>query len=360
MAKHPATGWSIAPDLAAATLARLRGAMTVLMPTHQNVDADGLSSPLAIALALKQFGVKAVPLVSDGEMPGSLRFLPGIDQVVIYGEDPLPDYDLLCLADCSDRRRLGRFYADDPTRVNGTVPIVNIDHHITNDRFGEINIVEPNAASASEIVADLLGLWGTEMTLDIAQCLLAGIYGDTLGLRTPATTSRTLRTSADLVDAGANPAVIVDHLFRLKSRSTVCLWRRVLSNVQWTDSLIWTEVSPRILSDCGALPSEAEGLVNFLAGTEGSRSAAILYAVDGGWRVSLRSLDEDVDVAAIASVFGGGGHPRAAGCQISGGDAEKQLFLDTTARLSTLDTGQEGVGMQQLRQARAEFGGQAA
>lgn len=358
MTEPPAAGWSIAPDLAAATLARLRSATRVLMPTHQNVDADGLSSPLAISLALKQFGVEAVPLVTDGEMPSSLRFLPGIENVLVYGEHPLPEYDLLCLADCSDRRRLGRFYGDDPTRVDGSVPIVNIDHHITNDLYGEINIVEPKAASASEIVADLLALWGTELTLDIAQCLLAGIYGDTLGLRTPATTSRTLRTSANLVDAGANPAVIVDHLFRLKSRSTVCLWRRVLSNVQWTGSLIWTEVSPRILSDCGAVPSEAEGLVNFLAGTEGSRAAAILYASDGGWRVSMRSLDEDVDVAAIASVFGGGGHPRAAGCQITGGDSDKQRFLETTARLSALDTGQEGEGLAQLRLARSEISGQ--
>lgn len=358
MTARAPTTWSISPDLASATLARLRAAKTVLLPTHQNVDADGLASPLAITLALKQLGVDAFPLISDGEMPSSLRFLPGIEHVLVYGEHPLPEYDLLCLADCSDRRRLGRFYSDDPTRVDGNVPIVNIDHHITNDLFGEINVVEPKAASASEIVADLLGIWGTELTRDVAQCLLAGIYGDTLGLRTPATTSRTLRTSADLVDAGANPAEIVDHLFRLKSRSTVCLWRRVLSNVQWTGPLIWTEVSPRILTDCGAVPSEAEGLVNFLAGTEGSRAAAILYAAEGGWRVSLRSLDEAVDVAAIASVFGGGGHPRAAGCQITGGDAEKQRFLETTARLGALDTGQEGDGLDQLRQTRAEISGQ--
>lgn len=360
MAVRSSSAWAIDPTVATETLDTLRAAKMVLLPTHQNVDADGLASPLAISLALKQFGVNAVPLVSDGELPSSLRFLPGIEHVLVYGEHPLPEYDLLCLADCSDRRRLGRFYSDDPSRVDGSVPIVNIDHHVTNDRFGKINIVEPKAASASEIVADLLGLWGTTLTLDIAQCLLAGIYGDTLGLRTPATTSRTLRTSADLVDAGANPAEIVDHLFRLKSRSTVCLWRRVLSGVQWTGTLIWTEVSPRILSDCGAVQAEAEGLVNFLAGTEGSRASAILYAMEGGWRVSLRSLDEAVDVAAIASVFGGGGHPRAAGCQVTGGEAEKQRFLETTARLSALDTGQEGQGLETLRTAKVEIGGGTA
>ena len=287
---------------------------------------------------MEQVGVRAIPIISDGELPPNLGFLPGIERVLVYGDDPLPPYDLLCLADCSDRRRLGDFYRDDPARVSGAVPIVNIDHHVTNDRFGLVNIVEPEAASTAEIVADLLRMWGTGLTPEIAQCLLAGIYGDTLGLRTPATTSRTIRTAADLVDAGASPTPVVDNLFRLKSRSSVCLWQRALANVQWTGPLIWTELTDQILAECGALPSEAEGLVNFLVGTEGSRAAAILYANDQGWRVSLRSLLDEVDVAAIAAAFGGGGHPRAAGCQVSGGEVEKRRFLRRVAKLAAGST----------------------
>ncbi len=309
------------------------------MPTHQNVDADGLGSPLALMHALDTFGVQARVLLSDGQLPQNLRFLPGIERVCVYGTDQLPDYDLLCMLDCSDRRRLGAFYDDDPTRVDGSTPIVNIDHHVTNDHFGVINIVEPEAASTAEIGADLVRLWGVEMSTPIAECLLTGIYGDTLGLRTEATTSRTMRTAADLVDAGANPAEITDALFRVKPASTVCLWERALRNTSWTGPLIWTEVTPEALSECGAKPSEAEGLVNFLAGTEGSRAAAILYAVNGGWRVSLRSLPPDVDVAAIASEFGGGGHPRAAGCQVAGGEAEKRAFLERVSELSKLSWG---------------------
>jgi phosphoesterase RecJ-like protein len=171
------------------------------------------------------------------------------------------------------------------------------------------------------------------MTTEIAQCLMAGIYGDTLGLRTEATTSRTMRTAADLVDAGADPAAITDALFRIKPKSTVCLWEHVLSRVDWTGSLIWTEVAKSDLADCHAAASEAEGLVNFLTGTDGSRAAAILYEIDGGWRISMRSIPRDVDVAAIASEFGGGGHPRAAGCQVLGGEAEKQSFLHRVAEL---------------------------
>ncbi|CAA9559843.1 MAG: RecJ [uncultured Thermomicrobiales bacterium] len=326
--------WKLDAATAAEALRLLAKARLVLMPMHQNVDADGLSSPLAVMHALRQQGVDAVPLISDGVFPANLAFLPGIEDVLVYGKDELPDYDVLCLVDCADRKRLGSFYTDDPDRVNGAVPIVNIDHHVTNDRFGVVNIVEAGAASASEVVTDILAAWGTELTAEIAQCLLAGIYGDTLGLRTESTTSRTMRTAADLVDAGANTVPIVDALFRLKPKSSVCLWERGLQKVKWTGSVIWTELTTQEFDACGAAPVEAEGMVNFLVGTEGSRVAAILYANDRGWRVSMRSMATDVDVSAIAAQFGGGGHPRAAGCTIEGDESARNAFLERVAELA--------------------------
>lgn len=326
--------WRLDAASAQEALEMLREASMVLMPTHQNVDADGLASAIAMSLALAQMGVTARPMISDGQRPGQLAFLPGYDDVLVYGVDDLPEYDLLCMVDCSDRRRLGEFYTDDPDRVSGQVPIVNIDHHVTNDRFGAVNIVVPEAASASEIVADILQAWDTTITTDIAQCLLAGIYGDTLGLRTDSTTSRTMRTSADLVDAGADPVPVVDALFRVKPRSSVCLWEKALRNVQYTGGLIWTELTQDTFDRCGASPSEAEGMVNFLVGTEGSGAAAILYANDKGWRVSLRSLPDSVDVAKLAAEFGGGGHPRAAGVQIDGGEEAKRAFVERVGKLA--------------------------
>ena len=92
---------------------------------------------------------RPIPLVTDGDFPSNLRFLPGVDSVLIYGQDELPAYDMLCLIDCADRRRLGNFAKDDPSRLDGNLPIVNIDHHITNDRFGDVNIVEPEASSSA-------------------------------------------------------------------------------------------------------------------------------------------------------------------------------------------------------------------
>lgn len=328
--------WKIDAREAAAARGRLHGARTVLLPTHQNVDADGLASPIAMHLALTQVGVEAYPLVTDSVIPASLSFLPDIDSVLIYGKDPLPDYDLICMIDCADRRRLGRFSKEEPERLNGSVPIVNIDHHVTNDRYGVVNIVIPDAAASAEIVTELLRTWGAEITPSIAKALLAGLYGDTLGLRTPSTTSQTIRTVADLVDAGGDLMPVVDYLFRLKPRSTVCLWEHGLSNVQWAGPVIWTELTRAGLRGCGAKMDEAEGFVNFLAGTQGSRVAVILYQEEDeqGWRVSLRSLEEDVDVAAMAAEFGGGGHPRAAGLHIPGSSrADIDTFLQRLVEL---------------------------
>jgi phosphoesterase RecJ-like protein len=146
-----------------------------------------------------------------------------------------------------------------------------------------------------------------------------------------------MRTAADLVDAGADPVPIVDALFRVKPRSTVCLWEKALRNVQYTGGLIWTELTKDTLERCGATASEAEGLVNFLVGTEGSGAAAILYANDNGWRVSMRSLPDSVDVANIAAEFGGGGHPRAAGVQIDGGEDAKRIFVERVGKLTLAD-----------------------
>ena len=322
--------WKIDPRAAAAARGRLHGARTVLLPTHQNVDADGLSSPIAMRLALKQVGVDAYPLVTDAGIPASLQFLPDIESVLVYGRDPLPEYDLICTIDCADLRRLSQFSKNEADKLDGSFPLVNIDHHVTNNHFGAVNIVIPEAAAAAEIVAGLFKTWGTEITPAIAKALLAGLYGDTLGLRTPSTTSQTIRTVADLVDAGGDLMPVVDYLFRLKPRSTVCLWEHGLTNVQWRGPVIWTELTRTGFRECGAKMDEAEGFVNFLAGTEGSRIAVILYQnEDGqGWRVSMRSLEEDVDVAAIAKVFGGGGHPRAAGMHLDGNsEAEKEAFL---------------------------------
>src|SRR5215204_3589018 len=128
-------GWQRDRTAAEQAIATLLTAKTVCLPTHQNVDVDGLSSALAMLEGLRRKGGNGFVLVSDGKFPRYLSFLPGSENVVIYGKDELPNYDMLCLVDCSDQRRLGKFYADDPQRIDGDIPIVNIDHHVTNTNY---------------------------------------------------------------------------------------------------------------------------------------------------------------------------------------------------------------------------------
>jgi phosphoesterase RecJ-like protein len=146
------------------------------------------------------------------------------------------------------------------------------------------------------------------------------------------------------VELGAELEPVVDQLFRLKPRSTICLWEHALHNIRWNGPIIWTEMTQEGFRQCGAEMAEAEGIVNFLAGTQGSRVAVILYQDEDqkGWRVSLRGLESNLDVSAIAGHFGGGGHPRASGAHVEGGEAEKLAFIqkvaDFVAEIPELET----------------------
>ncbi|MEZ4572384.1 MAG: DHHA1 domain-containing protein [Thermomicrobiales bacterium] len=136
-----------------------------------------------------------------------------------------------------------------------------------------------------------------------------------------------MRASADLYEAGAYLDLIVDRLFRKKPMSTAHLWGEVQSRAAWHGRLVWAIVTNDMLERTDAAPSETEGLVNFLAGVEGAFAALVQEAEDG-WRVSLRSTTSAVDVSKLASHFGGGGHPRAAGCRLEPGRKSVDTFLN--------------------------------
>ena len=296
------------------------------MPTHQNVDADGSASPLALMHALAPLGVEAIAYgqrwAAAQEPRRSCR---GSSRSLVYGRIELPDTTCSAWSIARTASGSARSIATIPSGVERR----DADRQHRSPRHQRsasaiVNVVVPTAASTAEIVAELIITGRADH--DRHRPVPARRH-----LRRHARSAhrshhpRTMRTAADLVDAGANPAAITDALFRIKPRSTVCLWEQALRDVDWTGKLIWTEVTQRNLETCGAEAVEAEGIVNFLTGTEGSRAAAILYEAEDGWRVSMRSIPADVDVAAIAAEFGGGGHPRAAGCQLRRRSREQAL-----------------------------------
>ena len=312
----------------------VRGATSPVILTHANPDADAAAAALGMRTLIRSLGVEPALVASgDAALPANLEFLDGAADLKQSADDALSASDLLILMDCSDPSRLGPLYYRQTAEFERARAIINVDHHVTNQRFGTLNLVVPESASTAEIVVGLFDELGIEITSSTATTLLAGIYGDTLGLRTPSTTPASLRTAAELIEAGAEMDAIVDALFRLKPYSTICLWGEALQRAQWRGSLIWTQIDPEMLTRSGADRTEAEGIVNFLAGTIGSRASALLYLEPWGWRVSMRSLADDVDVARLLGLFGGGGHQRAAGARLEPGEESRERFLNDVAAL---------------------------
>lgn len=313
----------------------LATARTVLIATHANPDADAVASILALRLALAEVVSNVICLTGDGLVPSSLSFLPAADLLI---RDPATVHetpDCIALLDCADPSRLGPFFHLHSTWFEGQIPMVNIDHHITNTHFGHVDLIDPNAASTTEILAQWFLTVGVTITPDIATCLLTGLYGDTLSFQTTSTSVRALELAALLLRLGARHEEIVNNLFRRKPVSTIRLWGAALSGIRVEPPLIWTEITRDMLHETGATPLEGEGIVNFLSGAEGTVVSLLFYEQPEGWRVSLRSADSLVDVAQLCQRYGGGGHPRAAGCRLPPGEAARRAFLNDLRAMVT-------------------------
>lgn len=317
-----------AAQIADAMRARLMAAKSILIPTHINPDGDSLASVIALGRALAQLGLATVTVVSDAQVPPSLQFLLTDNAPIFLDDRPLPPTDLSLLVDITGLARTGpllRKYAD---RLKPEVTLA-IDHHVSNESFGAINLIDTSAAATAEILYLVLCRWGVTITPAIAAPLLTGILTDTLGFQTSSTTARTMAVATALVEAGAPLPELMDACFRTKPLSTARLFGAVVAAAQFRDGLLWSEVTPTMLAATGAQSGETEGAITYLSGVAEALIFALFYQQgNGGWRVSLRSRTDAINVSSLAARFGGGGHPRAAGCTISGGPTERQRLMD--------------------------------
>lgn len=311
--------------------------------THANPDADAVASALAMRALCEHFGrTPVVTVAGDGNVPDNLMFLNNVLSLTQRADEAITTSDLIIYVDCAEASRVGPLFEKNETLFRNHPSTINIDHHVTNLRFGTVNCVVPEAAATSEILELMRSSLGVPIDAQLATAMLAGIYGDTLGLRTPSTTPSTMRVAAELVEVGAEIDVVVDWLFRVKPYSAVKLWAEALARTNWSGPVIWTLIDQDMLARAQATPSEAEGLINFLAGTVGARAAALAYEEENGWRVSLRSVHDEVDVSEIAQTYGGGGHPRASGLRLPAGDQALSDFVaamgETVAGMIGADT----------------------
>jgi len=298
----------------------LTQAQSVYAACHIMPDGDAIGSLLGLGLALRRLG-KACTMACADPLPAKFDFLAGADEVV--SRRPTTE-EIIVTVDVSDIQRLGSLY--DQTVFSSRL-VINIDHHVTNTRFGAVNIVR-QLPSTAEIVGSLIPKLGLPLDKDVASALLAGVVTDTRCFRTGNVTARQLRFAIQMMNAGASLADITELVFNREPVSAVCVWGQALSNAQRRGRVIWTAIDRDLLRRCGASPSEANGLASFLASTTGVDAAIVLREKDDGQiEVSMRA-GPGWDIARVAVQLGGGGHPRAAGCTIGGDlDAARDRVL---------------------------------
>lgn len=308
-------------DLAAVpaeVVARIRSARNVLTVCHENPEADALGSALAVALAVEQLGGRATPVCAD-EVPQMYAFMPHIGR---FRQDPEPgrDYDLIVVGDCGDLARIGSVLGRH-AELFGRVPIVNIDHHISNTGFGAVDWVDAGAAATCEMDTLLMPALGVPLdAADGAICanLMAGVVIDTANFQHPNTTPRTLRVAAELVAAGAPLADTARLLYRTKPNRQLKLFGLVLGRLaeDLDGRLVWAQLYEADYGTTGAGVEDAEGLSDLLS-QSASAALMILFRQNGErTKISVRTREGGYDATVLTRVFGGGGHARAAGATL--------------------------------------------
>lgn len=291
-----------------------------VLTAHVNADADAIGSEVALALGLRWLG-KRVEILNYDPLPRVLRFLSH-NGLVRAPRRPLrapSNRDALIVIDCGDLDRTGLF-----TRANAPPLIVNIDHHVTNRRFGHINWVVAEAAASGELIYALLRSLEVPIGPEMATALYTTLVTETGSFRYSNTTPRTFRLAAELARRGAEPWRVAQALYEQNSPARLRLLSELLRRIERTSdgTVAWLTLTQALLRRTGATPEDAEEFVNFPRSLEGAEAAVLIREeTPRSYKMSLRSKGR-VDVAAIAQRFGGGGHRNAAGCRLEGSRTE--------------------------------------
>ncbi len=293
----------------------------ILIISHRRPDADTLGSAVAVKLWLDQLSKDSVLACVD-KPSAAFRYLSHIDDFV--NEFELSEFDLVIIVDAG-ASYMTNFHLKYPDLFTSSVPIINIDHHTSNDMFGTINIVDYKAASATVIIYKFFKYIGVEIDEGMATALIGGIYGDTGGFMHSNTNQEVYEISAELMKFGANIADITGNLFRNRPVNMLRLWGRVLENAHVTEDKVVLSVVKEddyLIAHSG--PEQLSGVVDYLNMVPGSRFAVLINEDrKGNVKGSFRTRQEDLDLSKIASSYGGGGHPKASGFMLPGKIAEE-------------------------------------
>jgi bifunctional oligoribonuclease and PAP phosphatase NrnA len=296
-------------------VAVLAEASEVVVACHVDPDGDALGSLLGLGGFLRRAGKRVILTwgTPGPTPPPKFAFLPGLDVVADPAEVPEAP-DVFVAVDCGSADRLGTLLRC--FEAAGTT--INLDHHVSNEDFATVNLVDPGAASSAELVFELVRRMGGAPDVAEATALYTGIVTDTGRFQYANTSPATLRTAAALREVGIDHEGVATAIFESSSLAFLHLLGTVLARVRVDDGLVWSWLGTGDLEAAGLALDETESLVDEIRTVRESRFALMLKELpDGGYKGSLRSRG-DVDVAAIARTLGGGGHRRAAGFAFEG------------------------------------------
>jgi len=279
----------------------------ILIITHVNPDADTISSGLALSNFFFENKIKHKVYNIGTNLPSNLDFINRFDKIT----NQMPkSFDLAICVDCGAQSRMGFTPPSD-------IPLINIDHHKSNEDFGTINIVNYHKSSTAEVLYDFFKYNGLYINKEIATALYVGIYDDSLGFTISRCDEETFEKANFLVKCGANPALIADKLIRRDSLAKYRVMPKVLDSLELFDEgrVAIIHVLPLWLKQTGASSVDCEVALEMINNISVVKIAAFLRIVNGKVRVSLRSKD-DIDISLVAKKFNGGGHVQAAGCSL--------------------------------------------
>jgi len=292
----------------------IREAKTICVVGHMRPDGDCIGSQLGLTLALRAEGKKVVCWNQDS-VPAKYRFLDPDKEF----EKPRSGeaFDLVIATDCASYERLGSVVEF----IKERKLLINIDHHESNTRYGEVNWISPREPSSGELIYRLLKTARWPITKQIADLLFTAVSTDTGSFQYPNTRPGTFHVGAELVTRGANLAKICDEVYQSFPLSRARLLKHVYNKFKLThgDRIAYFWLKKADLSRTGAETNDTEGLIDHIRAIEPVVVACVFEEIEPELtRISLRSKNNAVNVSDIAGQFGGGGHPAAAGARIAG------------------------------------------
>ena len=293
---------------------QIEKAESIIIFSHVSPDGDTLGSNLALSLMIEKYFNKKAVSAFVGSLPSIYSYLPEFDRFIDVQSIPRDKkYDLAIAVDVASKDRL----VSGTNIYDNAVYKVNIDHHKTNIGYGDLNIIDANAACVGVILFKIFKEWNLDIPKDVARCIYTSLLTDTGGFKYESTTPETFMLAADLVRLGVSPTYEFRACYETKPQAMVQFQAYVVSNAVFYDNgkIAFAKITRSDMSKFNATDDYTEGIVEVLRTSKNVEIAAILKETkDGYTKVSLRS--KTIDLIPIVIEFGGGGHTFAAGCTI--------------------------------------------